>query len=384
MKPFTGALLNTDIVPVSDISFPPIPVDQVVSNETALKLPIDNQYQLPICVADDIARQMQEYWLEKTGILLDFSRRWIYAKAVRDGLQGLYPADAYAVVCTVGCPTIATCPDRVTLTEQDYRDLLITPEMTQEASQYVMPAPISIPPDLQSIRSALPNVGAIGATFEVGDFSNEILQPPQTAYTALHRMSFGRIAPTYFGGSTTVPNDFIGEIPNSWGTFWGDYGIGFVFFSIWNGHIHDLFAFPKPIKTTMDTQTTQNPKLESWCKAAQEYEGWCENPPSRSYSNNNPGNLEFNGQVNAKLETGHTPNRFAHFNTYTDGFEALYNLFLRACSGQSRIYNPTMTLLDFYNVYAPSSDGNDVNAYATYIANALGVPVDTQICTFVQ
>ena len=125
------------------------------------------------------------------------------------------------------------------------------------------------------------------------------------------------------------------------------------------------------------------PMLLKWCAAAQVYEGWSTNPPSRSCTNNNPGNIEFVGQPNAVLENGHNPNRFAHFNTYTDGLQALYNLFLGACTGHSSIYHPTMTLLDFYNVYAPSSDGNNVNDYANSIASALGVPVTTQISTFV-
>lgn len=129
--------------------------------------------------------------------------------------------------------------------------------------------------------------------------------------------------------------------------------------------------------------TTPHLMLMKWCAAAQSYEGWTIDPPSRSYRNNNPGNLEFHDQPNAVLETGHAPNRFAHFNTYTDGLQALYNLFLHACTGQSHTYHPTMTLVDFYNVYAPSGDGNNVNEYASFIAKELGITVDTQIGTFV-
>lgn len=130
-------------------------------------------------------------------------------------------------------------------------------------------------------------------------------------------------------------------------------------------------------------QPKQYQKLLGWCISAQAYEGWTIDPPSRSYENNNPGNLEFADQPGAVLESGHEPNRFAHFDTYTDGFQALYDLFLRACTGMSTIYRPDMTLLDFYNVYAPGSDGNNSNDYASYIANALGVEESTQISTFV-
>lgn len=127
---------------------------------------------------------------------------------------------------------------------------------------------------------------------------------------------------------------------------------------------------------------TFHPMLDKWCKAAQQYEGWSVIPPSRSYLNNNPGNIEFTGQSNAALETGHNPNRFAHFMTYQDGYNSLYNLFLNACTGKSSVYYPTMTLQDFYGVYAPSVDGNNVSAYATFVAGFLGVPVTTQIKTF--
>ena len=93
-----------------------------------------------------------------------------------------------------------------------------------------------------------------------------------------------------------------------------------------------------------------------------------------AWCNNNPGNLVFCGQPNAVAD-GH----FAKFPTYQDGYNALKNLFINACTGQSEIYKPTMTLLEFYQIYAPSSDNNSPENYANHVATDLGVSVDTII-----
>lgn len=93
-----------------------------------------------------------------------------------------------------------------------------------------------------------------------------------------------------------------------------------------------------------------------------------------AWVNNNPGNLVFRNQLNAVAN-----GRFAKFRTYTDGYNALKNLLINACTGQSTIYRPDMTLLQFYEIYAPSTDGNSPRTYAEHVANDLGVAVGTTI-----
>ncbi len=94
----------------------------------------------------------------------------------------------------------------------------------------------------------------------------------------------------------------------------------------------------------------------------------------RTWRNNNPGNLVYRGQPRS------IPNgRFAKFFTYIDGYNALKNLLINACTGKSNVYKPTMTLLQFYQIYSPSNDGNSPIDYATHVANDLGVSVDTII-----
>lgn len=140
------------------------------------------------------------------------------------------------------------------------------------------------------------------------------------------------------------------------------------------------------LQTLTKKQIMDYPKIDSWCKAAQTYEGWfipgTEGYPegSESYQNNNPGNLDFGtfAESFGAVKNG----RWAKFPSYEEGYKALYTLFSNACLGKSEIYHPTMTLKDFYAIYAPSSDSNNPDAYAIWIANTLDVPVDVQICSF--
>lgn len=110
-------------------------------------------------------------------------------------------------------------------------------------------------------------------------------------------------------------------------------------------------------------------KLDLWCQYATLMEGA---KPSR----NNPGNLRYVGQKFAKNDGG-----FCKFDTYQHGYDALKNLFIDACSGLSRIYNPNGTLYDFYQKYAPESDGNNPTHYAEFVAHGIGVDPSVQIKT---
>ena len=44
-----------------------------------------------------------------------------------------------------------------------------------------------------------------------------------------------------------------------------------------------------------------------------------------------------------------------------------------AAEGKMKSYKPTMTLLQFFSTYAPSSDNNDPAIYAKAVAKKLGV-----------
>lgn len=127
---------------------------------------------------------------------------------------------------------------------------------------------------------------------------------------------------------------------------------------------------------------TSKSKIDVWCEAIKEKEGW--HPPgshyypagSRSFRNNNPGNLRYVGQAKA---TGQDYSGFCIFKTYEDGYMSLRKMLVNACTGHSKVYNPEMTLYEFYNKYAPSNDGNDPNNYAEFVASKLGVEPSIKI-----
>lgn len=112
-------------------------------------------------------------------------------------------------------------------------------------------------------------------------------------------------------------------------------------------------------------------RLDEWAEAIKQFEGWY--PGSRSYRNNNPGNLRW-----SKFQIG-TAAGFAVFPDYATGMRALKFQLEIAATGKSRVYRPTHTLTQFFTIYAPSSDGNHPAQYANFVASKLGMPVGTQI-----
>jgi len=115
-------------------------------------------------------------------------------------------------------------------------------------------------------------------------------------------------------------------------------------------------------------------KLDAWALAIQSFEGYFAG--SRSFRNNNPGNIKFVGQSTA---TGQDDKGFCVFPDYKTGFEALKSLLRYAASGKSKYYNPAGDLFAWASVYAPASDNNAPKVYAEFVAKKIGVPVSTPI-----
>jgi hypothetical protein len=110
--------------------------------------------------------------------------------------------------------------------------------------------------------------------------------------------------------------------------------------------------------------------LTNWANAIQKYEGWYIG--SRSYKNNNPGNITYDaaiqlGMVGVTGSDGGSPN-MAIFDTYENGFAGLELYITKACSGTWGLYPPGTTFLQFCNIYA----GNPSNNYINGIASEIG------------
>lgn len=115
-------------------------------------------------------------------------------------------------------------------------------------------------------------------------------------------------------------------------------------------------------------------KIDLWCEAIKEHEGYFAG--SRSFRNNNPGNLRYLGQFGS---VGKDKNGFAIFPTYELGYNALKNMLTNACTGKSSVYRPTMTLYEFFAKYAPSEDHNNPTSYAEVVAQKLKVSPTIEI-----
>ena len=92
--------------------------------------------------------------------------------------------------------------------------------------------------------------------------------------------------------------------------------------------------------------------------------------PSRSYRNNNPGNIRYGAFAQTHGATD--SETYAKFATPIEGTAALLDLL-----AGSRYRN--LDLIRVFQRYAPSADGNHPREYADYVARRSGVPSDMML-----
>lgn len=130
---------------------------------------------------------------------------------------------------------------------------------------------------------------------------------------------------------------------------------------------------PGTTQTTNSTNTPQMTLLDQFCTAIRDYEG---SPGDLNYQNNNPGNCRCSSvgylpKYGNVLCVETASGKFAKFPTYELGWE-----YLEALVKEKVAKNPTWTIRDFMHNYSPSSDNNDPDTYAAYIAKRLVITVD--------
>lgn len=131
-------------------------------------------------------------------------------------------------------------------------------------------------------------------------------------------------------------------------------------------------------------------KILHWALLIQQYEGW--NPPSvfnlwrgsRSFQNNNPGNLKAGSYTEGLGATGIDKDNFLIFPSMLSGFLGLCTFLVNACNGMYDKYDPTKGLDQFYDVYAPAYDSNIPLKYACYISDNMGIPLHQPINTMLM
>jgi hypothetical protein len=144
------------------------------------------------------------------------------------------------------------------------------------------------------------------------------------------------------------------------------------------------------IKNKLMNISTSN-KIAKMAIAIESYEGYYEPGQnnhfpqgSLSYLNCNPGNFRYNSFVDEYLGGKPGLSGFAKWNKYKDGLGALITFITWAAQGKMHNYRPDMTIIDFFKTYAPSSDGNEPNAYANFVAKMVGVSPQEQIKNLLQ
>ena len=118
-------------------------------------------------------------------------------------------------------------------------------------------------------------------------------------------------------------------------------------------------------------------KLEALADAIKTYEGWW--PLSRSWRNNNPGNLRY-----SKFQAGNSGN-YSYFSSFASGWLALWWDLWKKCRGETVTgLNGNSTLLELFYKWAPWSDGNNPDAYANYVAARLKITTATPLKYFLE
>ncbi len=118
-------------------------------------------------------------------------------------------------------------------------------------------------------------------------------------------------------------------------------------------------------------------RLEMLAEAIKSAEGWY--PFSRSWRNNNPGNLRF-----SVFEAGKSGG-FAYFQSFAAGWLALWYDLLCKCNGKTRTgLTSDSTLRDLAFIWAPPGDGNDTEKYLKTLEEKMGISRFTKLAWFVN
>jgi len=139
-----------------------------------------------------------------------------------------------------------------------------------------------------------------------------------------------------------------------------------------------------PVPSVKPSETPVPGLLTAFCQSIAIYEGGTE-AGTRPYRNCNPGDLRWPyGKPFPYGATDVDSGNFLIFPTYADGFNALVTMVTRCAKGYSKVYSPTMTIVQFFQTYAPSEDNNDPNRYAEWVAQRCGISGDDLIKSLIS
>lgn len=140
---------------------------------------------------------------------------------------------------------------------------------------------------------------------------------------------------------------------------------------------------PTPQKPSMPTPSPVI-MLDTFCSAIRDYEG---KPGDLNYLLNNPGDCRpspvgylpkyepvFIIDTDTNPDYLYHKGKFAKFPSYAIGYEYLENLVHFTATN-----HPQWTILQFFESYAPTTDGNEPLPYAQFVATRCGVVPTTTL-----
>lgn len=136
---------------------------------------------------------------------------------------------------------------------------------------------------------------------------------------------------------------------------------------------------PNPILPTPPAPTPVSPapnpthvsRISAWATAIQRAEGW--DQTSRSFMNNNPGNLKYTAYTKSLGAVGHDGGNFCKFQNYDAGFKALCQFLTDAANNRLIAYHSARTLQAFTEIYAQPPHVNGRIPYLDSICTELKV-----------
>lgn len=212
-----------------------IPLPASFKNDIS-PFPIWNQKKIGSCVGHALAKHMQIYWYRKTGQLVDFSPRWLYAMAKCvdewEG-EGTYPATMAKIMKDYGCATEATVPNNSDLTHENYvyqRKMENIPKAAfKEAEKYKIPGYAFVDmKNTEEVKRVLYENGPFAGLLRLGKEwwtdengistwdKNKInpLRPPKVIVSGHEIVLYGYDETSFY------------DLSNSWSSLWNDSGNG--------------------------------------------------------------------------------------------------------------------------------------------------------------
>lgn len=208
-------------------------------------LPQFDQKDLPKCVVDAITKLLIFYFFRKTGKTVRLSPRfpWQICKLF-DGVSGpgTYPRIGALSVVKYGCCTEDKLINDTDLSQEKYKNFLMTEEMTTEAKQFRFPGFAFVDRTIESIKEAIHQNGAVVGTTETG-----------SGWLSLPLKVFPSQGPHYTiwcDYETLLNGDVKIYIDNSWGPKWLSWlpnwrypGKGYFLWSEHKDTVRDIITF---------------------------------------------------------------------------------------------------------------------------------------------